>query len=54
MDLRPFTKKEQRFAEENHDLVYAFLNEKKLSEDDYYDVVVFGYTASAIGTNPLC
>ena len=43
MDLRPFTKKEQQFAEKNHDLVYAFLNEKKLSEDDYYDVVVFGY-----------
>lgn len=43
MDLRPFTKEEQLFAEENHDLVYAFLNEKKLSEDEYYDVVVFGY-----------
>ena len=43
MDLRPFTKEEQQFAEENHDLVYAFLNEKKLSEDEYYDVVVFGY-----------
>ena len=28
MDLRPFTKEEQQFAEENHDLVYAFLNEK--------------------------
>ncbi len=43
MDLRTFTKEEQQFAEENHDLVYAFLNEKKLSEDEYYDVVVFGY-----------
>lgn len=43
MDLRPFTKEEQQFAEENHDLVYAFLNEKKLSEDEYYDVIVFGY-----------
>lgn len=43
MELRPFTKEEQRFAEENHDLVYAFLNEKSLSEDEYYDVVVFGY-----------
>lgn len=43
MDLRPFTKEEQQFAEENHDLIYAFLNEKKLSEDDYYDIVVFGY-----------
>lgn len=27
----------------NHNLVYAFLNEKKLPEDEYYDVVVFGY-----------
>ena len=43
MELRPFTKEEQQFAEDNHDLVYAFLNEKKLSEDEYYDVVVFGY-----------
>lgn len=43
MELRPFTNEEQRFAEENHDLVYAFLNEKKLSEDEYYDVVIFGY-----------
>jgi len=43
MDLRPFTKEEQQFAEKNHDLVYAFLNEKKLPEDEYYDVVVFGY-----------
>ena len=43
MELRPFTKEEQQFAEENHDLVYAFLNEKKLSEDEYDDVIVFGY-----------
>lgn len=43
MELRQFTKEEQQFAEKNHDLVYAFLNEKKLSEDEYYDVVVFGY-----------
>ena len=43
MELRPFTKEEQQFAEENRDLVYAFLNEKKLSEDEYYDVIVFGY-----------
>lgn len=43
MKLRPFTKEEQRFAEKNHDLVYAFLNEKKLSESDFYDIVVFGY-----------
>lgn len=43
MDLKPFTKEERQFAEDNHDLIYAFLNEKRLSEDEYYDVVVFGY-----------
>ncbi len=30
-------------AAENHQMVYAFLNEKLLPEDDYYDIVVFGY-----------
>ena len=32
MDIRPLTKKHQQFAEENHDLVYAFLNKKKLPD----------------------
>ena len=31
MNLKSFTKEEQAFAEENHNLVYAFLNEKKLT-----------------------
>ena len=39
----PMTPAQQLFAEEHHNLVYAFLNEKKLPEDEYYDVVVFGY-----------
>lgn len=43
MKIRPFTKEEQAFAEKNHDLVYAFLNEKNLAESDFYDIVVFGY-----------
>ncbi len=30
-------------AEANHHLVYAFLNEQHLPEDDYYDIVIFGY-----------
>jgi DNA-directed RNA polymerase specialized sigma24 family protein len=37
------TPEQQSFATENHGLVYAFLNERKLQEDDYYDIVVFGY-----------
>lgn len=43
MDIRPLTKEQQRFAEENHHLVYAFLNEKELPESVFYDVVIFGY-----------
>ena len=31
------------FGTEHHDLVYKFLNSKGLPEDDFYDVVVFGY-----------
>ena len=37
------TPEQQRFAADNHGLVYAFLNERRLSDDDFYDVVVFGY-----------
>ncbi len=43
MDVRPLTEKHQKFAEKNHDLVYAFLNKKKLSEAVFYDVIIFGY-----------
>ena len=43
MNIRPLTKKQQQFAEQNHDLVYAFLNVKKLPEIEYYDVIIFGY-----------
>jgi len=34
---------QRQFATENHNLVYAFLHEKGLPEDDFYDVVIFGY-----------
>ncbi|MDO4275087.1 MAG: sigma-70 family RNA polymerase sigma factor [Eubacteriales bacterium] len=34
---------EQQFASEHHDDVKKFLNHYRLSEDDFYDVVVFGY-----------
>ncbi len=43
MNIRPLTKEQQRFAEENHHLVYAFLNEKELPESVFYDIVIFGY-----------
>ena len=43
MDIRPLTKEQRRFAEENHHLVFTFLNQKELPESVFYDVVIFGY-----------
>jgi hypothetical protein len=37
------TTEQQAFAAENHDLVYSFLHAKRLPEDEFYDVVIFGY-----------
>ena len=39
----PLTYEQQLFAAEHHGLVYKFLNEHRLSEDEFYDVVIFGY-----------
>lgn len=41
--MRPMTELERVFAEENHMLVYRFLRANGLSEDEYYDIVIFGY-----------
>lgn len=37
------TDEERTFAEKNHKLVYSYLNSRRLSENDWYDVVIFGY-----------
>ena len=34
---------EREFAEEHHNLVYAFLKKMKLDVNEYYDVVIFAY-----------
>lgn len=39
----PLTVEEQNFAADNHNLVYKFLNENRLPENDFYDVVIFAY-----------
>ena len=37
------TEQESAFAAEHHSLIYHYLSERNLPEDEYYDVVVFGY-----------
>jgi len=43
MYLHELTQEQQTFAEDNHNLVYAFLREKKLRRDEFYDIIIFGY-----------
>ena len=43
MTMKALTDEQRKFAEENHDLIYAFLKENSLPVVQYYDVVVFGY-----------
>lgn len=44
--LRPMTQEERQFAEENHSLVAEFIHKKRLSTDDFYDIVIFGYLSA--------
>lgn len=39
----PLTPEQKIYAAEHHDLVYRYLNQNHLPEDDYYDVIIFGY-----------
>ena len=41
--LHEMTPLQKQFAEENQNVVFLFLNQKGLSADDYYDIVIFGY-----------
>lgn len=40
------TPEQREFAAKYHNLIYAFLNAKRLRDDDFYDTVVFGYLRS--------
>ena len=37
------TAEESTFAAEHHQLIYTYLNQNHLPEEEFYDVVVFGY-----------
>ena len=37
------TEEKSAFAAENHGLVYSFLKERGLPEDEYYDTVIFAF-----------
>lgn len=39
---KPLTAEQSRMVEENHNLIYTFLNKTKLPMDDYYDLAAEG------------
>lgn len=39
----PLTEAESKFAAEHHATIYEYLNKARLPENDFYDIVVFGY-----------
>jgi RNA polymerase sigma-70 factor (ECF subfamily) len=41
--IKPLTMEQSAYAEEHHNLIYAFLHKHGYSVDEYYDVVAFGY-----------
>jgi len=41
--MQTMIREQQDFAATNHSLVFKFLNKKHLGEDEYYDIVIFGY-----------
>lgn len=45
-NVQPLTEEQKKLAEENHQLIYSFLNSKKLSDEEYYDIVAIGYIAA--------
>lgn len=47
--MKPLTKEQKIFAEENHNLIYSFLAKHGLSIDDWYDIAAIGYV-KAVGS----
>lgn len=41
--IEPLTPEQSRYAAEHYSLVHKFLKRKRLSEDTFFDVVIFGY-----------
>ena len=37
------TEEQRQFADENHNLIYTYLWDRRLEIDGYYDIAVFGY-----------
>ena len=46
------TEEQKKIAEDNHNLIYHYLNEKKLPISEYYDILAIGLCKAAISFDP--
>lgn len=44
--LRPLTREERKFSEENYHLIMDFMKKSKLDEEEFFDIVVFDFLLS--------
>lgn len=44
--MKPLTDEQRAFAEEHHDLIYAFIKKNHLNESDFYDVLALRYMSA--------
>ena len=44
--LRPLTKEERKFSEENYHLIMDFMKKSKLDAEEFFDIVVFDFLLS--------
>lgn len=46
------TKEQQKLVEDNHGLIYSFLQSRNLPFDEFYDLAAIGLCTAAIGFDP--
>lgn len=46
------TDEQRKFAEENHKLIYKFMQDKNLDPEEWYGVVAIGYVKAVAMFNP--
>lgn len=45
---KPLTMSEQKFAEQNHNIIYDYLHKKKMDIEEYYDIAAIGYVTAVM------
>lgn len=50
--MEPLNEEERKFAEENHNLIYSFLNQYRLPVEEWYGIAALGYLQGVKNYDP--